>query len=150
SLAVVRSTVGAVRWGFDYDPFFPPIGVPSFLNDRTPIDWVSATNLWDGSSTWLPKQLCELNFRIEDRISPPLFRATSNGLASGNTLAEALIHGLCEVLERDFAWRNDSAWKDPDRCIAPETITSAPCRAVLHRLARAQIKARLVDLTAPI
>jgi ribosomal protein S12 methylthiotransferase accessory factor len=149
SLAVVRSTVGSVRRNFDYDPFLPPIGVPSFLNHRTPIDWVGATDLCDGTATWLPRQLCELNFRVEDRIGPPLFRATSNGLASGNTLVEALIHGLCEVVERDLAWRNDAAWRDPDRCIVAETITSGPARAILRRLARARLKTQVVDLGGP-
>jgi ribosomal protein S12 methylthiotransferase accessory factor len=32
-----------------------------------------------------------------------LFRSNTNGLASGNTIQEATLHGLCEVVERD-AW----------------------------------------------
>ena len=35
--------------------------------------------------------------------TPTLFRTNTNGLASGNTLEEAIFHGLCEVIERD-AW----------------------------------------------
>jgi len=31
----------------------------------------------------------------------PLFRSNTNGLASGNTLEEAIFHGLMEVVERD-------------------------------------------------
>ena len=31
------------------------------------------------------------------------FRTSTNGIASGNTIEEALLHGLCEVIERD-AW----------------------------------------------
>ena len=30
-----------------------------------------------------------------------LFRTNTNGLASGNTIEEALFHGICEVIERD-------------------------------------------------
>ena len=33
----------------------------------------------------------------------PLFRTNTNGLASCNTMEEAIFHGLCEVIERD-AW----------------------------------------------
>jgi ribosomal protein S12 methylthiotransferase accessory factor len=149
SLAVVRSTVGCVRRDFDYDPFLPPIGLPSFLNDQTAIDWVRATDLCAGSSTWVPKQLCELNFRVEERIGLPLFRATSNGLASGNTLVEALVHALCEVIERDSIWRSGAVWRDPDRCLVPETIPSGPALAVWRRLSRAQLKTQLVDLSGP-
>ncbi len=35
--------------------------------------------------------------------TPALFRTNTNGLASGNTMEEAIFHGLCEVIERD-AW----------------------------------------------
>jgi len=33
----------------------------------------------------------------------PLFYSSTNGLASGNTLVDALCHALCEVIERDAA-----------------------------------------------
>jgi ribosomal protein S12 methylthiotransferase accessory factor len=52
--------------------------------------------------SWVPRQLCELNACVEDRVHVPLFRASSNGLAGGNTVGEALLHGLCEVIERDL------------------------------------------------
>lgn len=32
---------------------------------------------------------------------PPLYYSSNNGLASGNTVEEALCHALCEVVERD-------------------------------------------------
>src|SRR5512133_2140871 len=32
-----------------------------------------------------------------------LMRSNTNGLASGNNMEEAVLHGLCEVIERD-AW----------------------------------------------
>jgi len=37
------------------------------------------------------------------RRDMPLFRSHTNGLASGNVLEEAILHALCEVIERD-AW----------------------------------------------
>jgi ribosomal protein S12 methylthiotransferase accessory factor len=150
ALAVVRSTIGSLCRDFDYDPFLPPIGAPSFLNDQTPIDWVCATDLGAGISTWLPKQLCELNFRVEERIGLPLFRATSNGLASGNTFVEALVHALCELVERDSIWRHGAAWKDPERCLVPETIPPGPARAIWRRLARAHLKIQVVNLSGPV
>jgi YcaO-like protein with predicted kinase domain len=149
SLAVVRSTLGCARRDSDYDPFMPPTGTPGFLSDQTPVDWVRATDLSTGGSTWVPKQLCELNFCVEERLCMPLFRATSNGLASGNRAVEALVHGLCEVVERDCIWRNDTAWTDPERCIAPATVTSPAGQRILRRFARARLKTQIVDLTGP-
>jgi ribosomal protein S12 methylthiotransferase accessory factor len=149
SLAVVRSTIGCARRDIDYDPFMPPTGRPGFLSDQTPVDWVSATDLSTGACTWVPKQLCELNFCVEERLCMPLFRASSNGLASGNSVVEALVHGLCEVVERDCVWRNDSAWADQERCIAPATVNSPAAQRLLRRFAQTRLKTQIVDLTGP-
>lgn len=52
------------------------LGKPTVLRDSTPLDWVPATDLWTGSSTWIPRQLCELDFCLEEPLCPPLFRCT--------------------------------------------------------------------------
>lgn len=41
--------------------------------------------------------------------SPRLMMSSSNGLASGNTVEEALCHALCEVIERDALAMRDAA-----------------------------------------
>ena len=60
------------------------------------IAWTEGHELISGAPLWLPLDLA---------ISPPrgevLHAVDSNGLASGNTLLEAVIHGLCEAIERD-------------------------------------------------
>lgn len=61
-----------------------------------PVTWIPARELLTDSPAWLPLDLA---------LSPPhgevLDRVDSNGLASGNSLLEAVTHGLCEVIERD-------------------------------------------------
>lgn len=61
-----------------------------------PIAWVEGYDLLGNEPVWLPLDLV---------VSPPregvLRSVDSNGLASGNTLLEAAVHGLCEVIERD-------------------------------------------------
>ena len=60
------------------------------------IAWSPSHELLSDSPAWLPLDLA---------ISPPrgevLNVVDTNGLASGNSLLEAVIHGLCEVVERD-------------------------------------------------
>ncbi len=149
ALAVVRRPAGCARRDFDYDPFLPPVGRPCLLTRRAVLDWIPATNLATGAASWVPRQLCELDFTVREQWSPPLFRATSNGLAGGNSLAEAVLHGLCEVIERDGVARAGAAWADPDRCIDPATVDAAEARRLLGRLARAGFSARVVDLHGP-
>lgn len=65
-----------------------------------PVDWVIATDLLSGAQSYVPADLA---------ISPPqdgvLRHPDTNGLASGNTQLEAVLHGLCEIIERDAAGR---------------------------------------------
>jgi ribosomal protein S12 methylthiotransferase accessory factor len=149
SLPVVRTTGGVLPQDQAYDPYAPPVGGLPFLRDETPVEWVTATDLSTGALSWVPRQLCELDYRVEERLTVPLFRASSNGLASGNTVAEAILHGLCEVIERDAMWRNQGARRDPDRHIRLETIDSGLAQRVLERFARAGMVTEVVDVSGP-
>jgi ribosomal protein S12 methylthiotransferase accessory factor len=145
----VRATVGALRDALPYDPYQLPLSAPSFLSDQTVLEWVQATDLWTGAPTWVPRHLCELDITLRERWHVPLFLTTSNGLASGNTVAEALLHGLCEVVERDSLWRCAQSRFDPERSVAPETVTPMLARRILQRFARAGLRTHIADLTGP-
>jgi len=149
TLPTVAADSTTLRRDLDDDPFAPRVGRPALLRDNTPIDWVSATDLVSGTATWLPKQLCELNFCVDERLCPPLFRASSNGLSSGNTTAEAIVHGLCEVIERDSLWRVQARQLEDRRRIDIGTIRPRLARQVLERFASKGMHTRVVDATGP-
>jgi YcaO-like protein with predicted kinase domain len=75
---------------------------------------------------------------------PPVFDVSSNGLASGNVLAEAIVHGLCEVIERDAeaAWRRSGG----DRRIVLDSIADPACRALVDRITAAGARVFVWDL----
>ncbi len=65
------------------------------------IPWGKGLDLISGEEVYFPYTTFYVNttvFYPGYRYFPP----TTNGLASGNTLEEAICHGLFEVLERDF------------------------------------------------
>jgi len=97
----IRATVGDLRSELAYDPYSLGLRDDHILTDRTTLTWVDATDLETGAQTWVPRDLVALDFRVAERRDVPLFHQSSNGLASGNVQAEALLHGLCEVIERD-------------------------------------------------
>ncbi|AMY08467.1 putative methanogenesis marker protein 1 [Luteitalea pratensis] len=68
--------------------------------DTLPLEWLRGTDLIAGEQVWLPA-CAVLKPRRED--GTPVIRGSTNGLASGNTIEEAVCHGLAEVIERD-AW----------------------------------------------
>jgi len=145
----VRATVGSMRRQLGYDLRTLSVTQPALLTDALVLDWLSATDLSTGASTWVPRQLCELDFCVRPRVHVPVFRASSNGLCSGNTPAEALIHGLCEVIERDSCRRHDRARFQPDRSIALDTVTSRLGQRVLNRFLSAGMDVQVVDMSGP-
>jgi len=149
ALPTLRATVGTLPREVDYDPYLIPLGEPSLMHDDMPIDWIAATDLSTGRSTWVPKQLCELNFCVEERLHVPVFRATSNGLASGNTVTEALIHALCEIIERDSVWRNTDTGPHSGRRIVLSTVDSRLAQRLLERFDRAGMLTYIVDSSGP-
>ena len=93
----------------------------------------------------LPTRLLQLDGRVRDTWQPPLFLVSSNGLASGNTVTEATLHALYEVIERDSLVRA--------RTTAPRLLDLAsvdgPARALLDRLAAADADVRVEVLPSP-
>jgi ribosomal protein S12 methylthiotransferase accessory factor len=145
----VRATVGAMRRELHYDPYTLALSTPSWLTDETLLEWVSATDLSDGAATWVPKALCELNFGVQERLHVPLFQPSSDGLASGNTHLEAVLHGLCEVIERDATSRVPSVGHDPTLVVAPQSVSPRLAARILECVARARMAMRIVDASGP-
>ena len=73
-----------------------------------PTTWIEGVGIPDGEPVALPAGLVHLVFpapRYEDSLAP----STSNGLAAGANLENAVFGGLCELMERDalmIAWMN--------------------------------------------
>jgi YcaO-like protein with predicted kinase domain len=146
---VVRETVGTMRRTLAYDPYALELHERSLLNDATLLDWIAATELTTGAETWVPRRLCELDFSTPTNHEAPLFAPSSNGLASGNTVAEAMVHGLLEVVERDSEWRSYQARPTDRPSVALTTVFPRLARGIIGRLAALGIQVRIVDMSGP-
>ncbi|GAA3613731.1 YcaO-like family protein [Nonomuraea rosea] len=105
-ISVRRDTAEGLGSELTYDPRRLPLAYGSLLTARTRLDWAPAKPVLPGPRDderprWLPYEAIRLDGTVRDRWTVPLFRPSTNGLASGNTLEEALLHGLLEVVERD-------------------------------------------------
>lgn len=109
------------------------------------IDWVEGWDLLAGEPVWLPVESVTLDTVFR---RPPVFDVSSNGLASGNHLLEAIAHGLCEVIERDgeARWRAERG----DRRIDLATIVDPGARGLLATLAAAGVHVTAWDLTTDV
>ena len=98
---------------------------PDFIGE-----WTSGTDMGTGGRVWIPSSAVYFHRR------PVFFNTTSNGLASGNTRAEARLHAIYELIERDAI----SAVSEGGRLrlrgrrrIDPDSVTSPLARLILDR-----------------
>jgi ribosomal protein S12 methylthiotransferase accessory factor len=150
------------------DPRRCNVRLDSEFTDATRLAWVEGWDLISPKPVMVPVRAA--GYLIGDEFGPPCFDVvSSNGLASGNTLEEAVCHALCELIERD-AWtladlrahwrplweyerRPGPAEFRDDGAIYPEidlAQASAPIRAMLRRFARAEVSVVVKDITSDL
>ena len=114
------------------------------LDVRLP--WVRAWSLPRQRVAWVPWEAATLDC-VPAAREAPVFDVSSNGLASGNTVGEAIVHGLCEVIERDA----EAAWRTTgdDRRVILDTVAPPVARLVEH-LGRGGVRVWLWDLTSDV
>ena len=119
------------------------------LGSATVLHWVTGRGLRSGREVPVPREYLEIDHTAVDRWQPPLFLVTSNGLSSGNTRNEAILHGLYEVIERDALARlHDTAsttWRDVD----PGSVDDDEATPLLDTMRRARCDVRIVDAAGP-
>ena len=125
-------------------------GAPFHANLSIP--WIEGVDLVHGEPVWLPLDVVHLDHTTGTRWTRSGFAATSNGLASGNHLLEAIEHGLCEVIERDAMtlWRLlDPPARDATR-VDLRTVRDEACASVLARYAAAGIAVGVWEITSDV
>jgi YcaO-like protein with predicted kinase domain len=107
-------------------------------------EWVEGWDLVSSSAIWVPYEAVTLDTVF---ASPPVFDVSSNGLASGNHVLEAIVHGLTEVIERDAeaSWRAEKG----DRRVDLASVTG-PAAALIARLRAHGVFVAIWDLTSDI
>ncbi len=78
--------------------------VPEPFDDRLVLEWSPLWSLTEDQPRYLPTSACFYGYHGHHgraRVEPRIAVADSNGCAAGNTLAEAVLQGLFELVERD-------------------------------------------------
>jgi ribosomal protein S12 methylthiotransferase accessory factor len=114
------------------------------LTTDTPLDWMDAVGMQTGRTVPLPVALVGLTAPYEQSWKPCGLRSGSNGLASGNCNAEAALHALYEVIERDAISQRDFNTVRID--IDPRSISDSTCASLLDRMYSAGATVRIFQL----
>ena len=130
----------------------------SFYEDSAPradqpMAWVEGYDLLQERPCWVPLESVSTNYvGSAQRSSASTFMQSSNGLAGGNEVLEAITHALCELIERDAIHHADDAMRkfDAARRVQQGTITDPDCRAVLDKLEKGGVAVAAFDLTSDL
>jgi YcaO-like protein with predicted kinase domain len=122
------------------------------LSGEKAIPWIKGVDLFDDCQRWIPAELSDLDF--SKRGTAPIFLASSNGLASGNTRNEAIVHGLCEVIERDQTsfWSIEQELPDSkmNRRVIIQSIKDPLCRNLVEKCVAAGLDIFIWDISINI
>ncbi|WP_157248694.1 YcaO-like family protein [Nonomuraea typhae] len=121
-----------------YDLRELPLSSPTVLHDGLPLDWQPARSLLDGTPTLVPQEAVGFSLARRSGWNAPAFFASTNGLASGNTMAEAILHALYEVIERDAVTLAVTGG-DRGTPVDPASADSAAVAELCETLARAGV-----------
>jgi ribosomal protein S12 methylthiotransferase accessory factor len=79
-----------------------PLPGASFRDDDAPIGWIELEHLPSGETVLVPRHYLSMDTtQPRTETATRGLMVTTNGLASGNTVEEALVHGIYELIERD-------------------------------------------------
>lgn len=127
-------------------------GADSRFHADLPLLWIEGHDLLQDAPVWVPFETVTTDYTLPRPAATDCFAVTSNGLASGNHLLEAVSHGLCEVIERDstclWSARTDDALDQSRVDLA--TVDDPGCREALAKFERAGVEVRVFETTGDI
>ncbi|MFG3053488.1 YcaO-like family protein [Kitasatospora sp. NPDC048239] len=135
----------AAEAGLSYPMSALPVRVHHDALEQLPLDWVAGRTVADRTPALLPADL--LRRTPYGPLGVQILRATSTGLAAGNTWAEAALHGMYEVVERDALHADDLEAGRHRTPVDPDTVIDPYCRSLLDRLHQARATVALYTVT---
>jgi ribosomal protein S12 methylthiotransferase accessory factor len=114
------------------------------------LPWIRGVDLVAEEARWVPYELVHTDFTLPLPKGSGCFPISSNGLASGNHLWEAVAHGLAEVVERDAATLFSLLTPEQRaaRQVEPASVDDPECRALLGAYERAGVAVALFEMTS--
>ncbi|MBB4572001.1 ribosomal protein S12 methylthiotransferase accessory factor [Rhizobium lentis] len=110
-------------------------------------DWVAGIDILTGGTIYIPFEAVVL-----DRTRDARYWMSSDGLASGNNLEEAIFHGLLERIERDahVLWQVSTEADRYAGCVDPRGFLDGALDGLIDKIDASGLALRLFDITSDI
>jgi ribosomal protein S12 methylthiotransferase accessory factor len=151
-LALEVQEASAERIGPALDPLRLPRPERSRWRSDVPIPWVMGRELVSGRPVAVPQELVTLDCRQPWPEGFGCFQISTNGLASGNEPAEAMAHGLAELIERDAVtlWQQRDPFAKAETRLDPGTVDDPDAVLLIERLAAAGMAMAIWEVTSDV
>lgn len=116
------------------------------------LEWIEAEEIISECPILVPANAVFHPYIPNREIKPcamAMFKGNTNGLASGNVIEEAVLHGIFEVVERD-AWSIFELTKRNKKQIDLDTIENETVSELVEKFTSQGIKIKLMDITADL
>jgi YcaO-like protein with predicted kinase domain len=123
----------------------------SSLSPDTRIMWIEGRDIVSSELRMLPFELVHADFSVPRPPGSGYFLLSTNGLASGNSMPEAILHGTCEVIERDAATLFSLDYRlSETRRLDLDSVNDYACHTTLMKLVNAGLVVAVWDITTDI
>lgn len=128
----------------------PQPWLASKISENDPIDWLECVELNSKQKYFLPRAFIDLDSTGFITESTKFFYSTSNGLASGNDLNEAILHGLFELIERDAKEKFARNLATQKTSVDLSTISSPYVAELVQKIKIANLNLYVFDMTSDV
>lgn len=146
--ALIADLNGISRYGKVVTPeelILPP-GV--YYRPEDPFEWICGRELFSGEPYFVPAAAVYCPYRPEGNATFIEHFSNTNGLASGNSIAEALSHALAELIERDAATLAELSHLAT--AIDLNSLRSSLIRQLIEKYRRAGLNLSLKEITSEL
>jgi ribosomal protein S12 methylthiotransferase accessory factor len=114
--------------------------------------WIEGYDVLQKESIWVPYELVHTDYTLPLPAGSGCFPLSSNGLASGNHILEAISHAICEVVERDATslWHQTLEAVQAKTRVDLDTVENPACKLVLQRYDEADIQVAVWETTTDV
>ena len=134
------------------DPTSLPLSKTSRFHPDAALPWTAGRDVASGEAVFVPYELVHSNFTLPRMPGSGAFAPSTSGLGSGNHMTEAIVHGICELIERDAEtlWRLSGGETVTDKRVALESVDSPHARSLLDRYRAADVEVMAWDMTSDV
>lgn len=122
------------------------------IPSHEPIAWVEGFDLLSNVIVKVPYEAVRMDYTVGEGERRSVFAQSTDGLASGNLLLEAVMHAVCERIERDACalWSFYAADGTSRDCIDPASLGDPVLHDLCWKVDQAGLSLRLFDATSDI